>query len=410
MQPFAGLRPKAAYAEEVAAPPYDVLTTEEARLLAKNRPWSFLHISKPDIDLPPNSDPYGREVYAKCAENMARMLKRGILIQDDIPSYYVYRIQVGEHCQTGVVGAGSIGAYENNTIRRHELTRYDKEVDRVNQILAVNAHTGPVLALHKFDAKLSSLTEEIVLEDAAYSIITEQGEIHTLWVVKERHQINTITKCFERIGVIYIADGHHRSAAASRVTAKRKETNSVHTGLESYNTFLLVSFPDTEVKILDYNRVVKDLNGLSPSIFLESLKQNFQISDSEFPVKPSGAMYFGMYLDKKWYCLRFKGDLDAKNPNIKSLDVSILADYILKPVLGIIDVRTDPRIGFVGGSRGLSELKNCVESGNWSVSFSLFPISIRQLIQVADANEIMPPKTTWFEPKLADGLVSLVLD
>ena len=410
IQPFAGLRPKPDYAQVVAAPPYDVLTTEEARLLAKNRPWSFLHISKPDIDLPPDSDSYAKEVYVKGAENMTRMLERGILTRDDTPSYYIYRIKVGKHCQTGVVGAGSIEAYENNIIRRHELTRFDKEMDRVKQILAVNAQTGPVLATHKFDRGLFSLIEEIVVGDSAYSVITERGEVHTLWVVKERQQIKSITESFERIGVIYIADGHHRSAAASRVATERKKTNTAHTGSEPYNTFLLASFPDREVEILDYNRVVKDLNGLSPSMFLKRLEEHFEVSDSKVPIKPRDARSFGMYLENKWYLLRFKGNLDTKNKIINNLDVSILTNYLLTPVLGIIDARTDPRIDFVGGSRGMSELEICVESGSWSVAFSLFPISIKQLTQVADAQEIMPPKTTWFEPKLADGLVSLVLE
>ena len=410
LQPFAAIRPSPEYAQQVIAPPYDVVTTEEARELAKNKPWSFLHISKPEIDLPSGVDPNGNEVYEKGAENMLRMLKNGILCKDDAASYYIYRIETELHCQTGVVGAGSIEAYEKNLIRRHELTRSDKETDRVKQIIAVNAQTGPVFAAHKYDIQLSKIIDELVAGEPAYSVVNEGGDVHTLWVANKRHHIKRITDRFQEIGAIYIADGHHRTAAASRVASERRKTNMAHTGLEAYNTFLVVSFPDTEVKIKDYNRVVKGLNGLSTSAFLKRIEDAFEVCRSEGPTRPIGTKSFGMYIEGQWYSLRFRSDLELPQTVIDNLDVNILMHYLLVPVLGIVDARTDPRIDFVGGSRGMAELQRLVDAGNWSVAFSLFPVSIKELMQVADDKKIMPPKTTWFEPKLADGLVSLALD
>ena len=410
MRPFAALRPSPEYAQEVVAPPYDVVTTEEARKLAKNKPWSFLHISKPEIDLPLGVDPHVDEVYKKGAENMAQMLKKGILFQDDTPSFYIYRIETKLHCQTGVVGAGSVEAYKNNFIRRHELTRFDKETDRVKQIIAVNAQTGPVFTTHKYDIQLSNLIDEISAGEPAYSVTNAEGEVHTLWVVNKERIIKRIAECFQKIGVIYIADGHHRSAAASRVASDRKKTNTAHTGLEAYNTFLIVSFPDTEVQIRDYNRVVKGLNGLSPSKFLNQIENSFEIFATNKPTQPIEKKSFGMYLEGQWYYLKFREQVSTSKSIFDNLDVNILMRYLLSPILGIGDARTDPRIDFVGGSRGMAELQNCVDTGNWSVAFSLFPISMKELKQIADDNQTMPPKTTWFEPKLADGLVSLVLD
>ena len=410
LRPFAGLRPSPEFAQEVIAPPYDVVTTEEARKLAKNKPWSFLHISKPEIDLPSGVDPHVDEVYKKGAENMARMLKKGIICQDDTPSYYIYRIETKLHCQTGVVGAGSVEAYEKNLIRRHELTRFDKETDRVKQIKAVNAQTGPVFTTHEYDFQLSNLIDGISANEPAYSVTNAVGDIHTLWVVNKEQVINRITECFQKIGVIYIADGHHRSAAASRVASERKKSNIEHTGLEAYNTFLIVSFPDTEVQIRDYNRVVKGLNGLSPSKFLNQIKKSFEIFTTYKPAQPVERKSFGMYLEGQWYSLKFREQVGTPESIIDNLDVNILMHYLLSPILGIGDARTDPRIDFVGGSRGMAELQSCVDTGNWSVAFSLFPISMKELKQIADDNQTMPPKTTWFEPKLADGLVSLILD
>ncbi|MDG2032437.1 MAG: DUF1015 family protein [Rhodospirillales bacterium] len=410
IQPFRALRPSPGHAADVVAPPYDVVNTEEARALVEGKPWSFLHISKPEIDLPAGTSPFDDSVYAKGTENINRMVEAGVLVRDAAPAYYVYRVQMEEHVQTGIVGAGSVQAYEKNLIRRHELTRPDKETDRVKQILAVNAQTGPVFTTHKPDQDLSAVTEEITSGAPDYSVTGEGGVLHTLWVVSGVAQMDRITAGFDRLGVIYIADGHHRSAAASRVAADRQAGNPDHTGDEPYNSFLIVSFPEPEVQVLDYNRVIKDLNGLSVEDLILSLGGSFSVEKSADPVKPDAVRTFGMYVQGQWYSLIYTGAApDPANPTA-DLDVSVLTAAVLSPVLGIGDPRTDPRIDFVGGIRGMAELEKRVDGGDWAVAFSLYPTSVDQLIAVADADEIMPPKTTWFEPKLADGMVSLMLD
>ena len=410
IRPFAALRPTPDYANDVVAPPYDVLNTEEARVLAEGNPWSFLHISKPEIDLPEGISPYDDSVYAKGGENINRMIEEGVLVRDLAPAYYVYRVQMGEHIQTGIVGAGSVQAYEKNLIRRHELTRPDKETDRVKQILAVNAQTGPVFTTHKPDQVLSAVTKDIISGPPEYSVIGEGGVVHTLWMVSDVAKIARITSSFDRLGAIYIADGHHRSAAASRVAAKRQAGNPDHNGNESYNSFLIVSFPKPEVQILDYNRIIKDLNGLSVADLVFCLGDSFAVEKSADPVKPDAVRTFGMYVQGQWYRLICTDVLpDHANPTA-DLDVSVLTTRVLSPILGIEDPRTDSRIDFVGGIRGIRELEKRVNSGDWAVAFSLYPTSVDQLIALADANEIMPPKTTWFEPKLADGIVTLMLD
>jgi len=408
--PFAALRPVADLAQEVVAPPYDVVNTEEARALAQEKPWSFLHISKPEIDLPEGTDVYSDEVYAKATENINRMVSEGILRRDADDYYYIYRVQMGNHIQTGIVGAGSVEAYEANLIRRHEFTRPDKETDRVRQIDAVNAQTGPVFTTHKPDSLLEEVIQRTVKGAADYHVIGEGKVEHTLWVVTEPEDIASLTEGFDRLGVIYIADGHHRSAAASRVTAARKEANPNHSGDEPYNTFLIVSFPEAEVQILDYNRVVKDLNGLTPAEFLESIGVGFEVAEKNETAKPSTRNSFGMYLDGKWYALSLKQPAPSGGSPVDQLDIAILTSRLLEPILAIGDPRIDPRIDFIGGIRGMSELEKRVDSGDWAVAFALFPTSMADLMSVADAEEVMPPKSTWFEPKLADGMVSLVLE
>ena len=410
IQPFAALRPSPHHAADVVAPPYDVVNTSEARALAEGKPWSFLHISKPEIDLPAGTSPYDASVYAKGAENINRMIEAGVLVRDLAPAYYVYRVQMGEHIQTGIVGAGSVQAYEKNLIRRHELTRPDKETDRVKQILAVNAQTGPVFTTHEPDPDLSAVTDDVTSGAPNYSVTGEGGAVHTLWMVSDVAQITRITNGFDRLGVIYIADGHHRSAAASRVAAEREARNPNHTGHEPYNSFLVVSFPKPEVQVLDYNRVIKDLNELSAEDLISRLGDSFVVEESAHPVKPDAVRKFGMYVQSQWYSLIYKGAApDLTNPTA-DLDVSVLTATVLSPILGIGDSRTDSRIDFVGGIRGMAGLEQRVDSGDWAVAFSLYPTSLDQLIAIADADKIMPPKTTWFEPKLADGMVSLMLD
>jgi uncharacterized protein (DUF1015 family) len=410
VRPFAALRPVPDLAQEVVAPPYDVVNTAEALALAEDKPWSFLHISKPEIDLPPGTDVFSDEVYAKAAENINRMINEGILKRDAEDYYYIYRVQMGNHIQTGIVGAGSVEAYEANLIRRHEFTRPDKETDRVRQIDAVNAQTGPVFTTHKPNDLLQEVIGRTVAGAADYHVIGEGKVEHTLWVVTDAADIAKITKGFDSLGVIYIADGHHRSAAASRVAAARNEAKANPTGNEPHNTFLIVSFPEAEVKIYDYNRVVKDLNGLSEAELLEKIGAAFNVVEQEEAAKPEARNSFGMYIAGKWYALSIKDPAPEQGSPVDKLDISILTARLLEPILGIGDPRVDPRIDFIGGIRGMAELEKRVNSGDWAVAFALFATSMDDLMSVADAEEVMPPKSTWFEPKLADGMVSLVLE
>lgn len=410
IRPFTGLRPVPERAADVAAPPYDVLNTEEARQRAAGKPWSFLHISKPEIDLPADTDPYAPAVYAKAVENFHKMEKGGVLRRDAKPYFYLYRLQMGEHVQTGLVVAASVAAYDAQRIRRHEFTRPDKEDDRVRQIAALNAQTGPVFLTYRHSSVIDALAGRVASGAPEYDFSAADGVRHTLWVVRDEPVARQLSTAFENVERLYIADGHHRCAAASRVAASRREANPNATGEESYNYFLSVIFPDNQMQIMDYNRVVRDLNGLSRGQFLERVGQAFSIDQSEHAVKPAGVGEFGMYLPGQWYRLRIQPQfIPASNP-VAQLDVSLLADHLIAPILGISDARRDKRIDFVGGIRGLQELERRVDSGEMAVAFALFPTGMDQLMAVADTGEVMPPKSTWFEPKLADGLVSHVLD
>ena len=409
IRPLAGLRPQPEYAADVIAPPYDVLNTEEARLRAEGRPWSFLHISKPEIDLPPNTDPYSDAVYAKGRENLHKMLNAGILKPDAQPHYYLYRLTMGNHQQTGLVAVANVTDYDNNRIRKHELTRPDKEDDRVRQIDALNAQTGPVFLTYKHHPSMDDLIKTLTTSSPIVNITADDGIVHTLWIVDNPAHIDTITTTFDNMDCLYIADGHHRSAAASRVAALRRGNNSQHTGEEAYNYFLTVIFPDNQMQILDYNRVARDLNGLSTSAFLERLTQNFDVESRSQATKPQKNGEFGMYLEGQWYQLTLHADKIPTHDPVARLDVSLLTEYLLNPLLGITDPRRDKRIDFVGGIRGLTELEKRVNSREMAVAFALYPTEMSALMAVADAQQIMPPKSTWFEPKLADGLVSHLL-
>ncbi len=409
IKPFAGLRPKVGKEEDVIAPPYDVLSREEAKEMAKNRPWSFLHISRPEIDLPDSIRSYDSQVYSKGSENLKQMINKGILKSDEKSFYYAYRLSTGNHTQLGIVAIASIEAYESNRIKKHEFTRLDKETDRVNQIDALNAQTGPVFLIYKSNKKIEDLLNQITEKKPDVGVIANDGVKHQIWLIKESLTIESLTTHFNSMKSIYVADGHHRSAAALRVGNKRKENNVNHTGDESYNYFLSVIFPHDQVKLLDYNRIVKDLNGLSKKDFLSLVEKKFSLKKVKSEFKPSKEKEYGMYLDKQWYVLNLKNQSIFKDP-VASLDVSLLGDNLLRPILGISDPRTDQRIDFVGGIRGMRELERRVDSGEWLVAFSVFPTSIDALMSVADAGDVMPPKSTWFEPKLADGLVSHLLD
>jgi len=410
IRPFAGLRPAPAYAAAVAAPPYDVLSTDEARTRATGKPWSFLHISRPEIDLPAGTDPHALRVYAKGAESFQRMLREGVLVRDPRPCYYAYRLSVGGHAQTGLVVAASLADYESNRIRKHELTRPDKEDDRVRQIEALDAQTGPVLLAYPQAQRVDAILAQAASRPAVADIEADDGVRHTIWALGDSESIDELTAAFDAMPALYIADGHHRCAAAARVAAARRRADPRHSGTESYNYVLAVAFPHHQLRILDYNRVVKDLKGLGLLEFQMRIAKHFSNRASETAVVPARHGEFGLYLPKHWYRIEIKPALAQPADPVKRLDVSLLQDYLFAPILGIEDPRTDKRIDFVGGIRGLSELERRVDSGAAAAAFSLYPTRMEDLMAVADAGLVMPPKSTWFEPKLADGLISHVLD
>ncbi|MDP2809718.1 MAG: DUF1015 family protein [Rhodocyclaceae bacterium] len=408
IQPFRGLRPAPGRAADVAAPPYDVLSSEEARLRAAGRPWSFLHISKPEIDLPADTDPTAPAVYAKAAENLEKMLAAGVLVRDEAPGYYAYQIQMGDHVQTGLVAAASVAAYNANRIRKHEFTRPDKEDDRVRQIEALNAQTGPVLLACPSDPVIDALIDRMHQGQPEADVTADDGLRHRIWAVHDAGLIAQVTAAFDALPALYIADGHHRSAAAARVAAARHPAAAIGHRL-ACDHFLSVIFPHRQMKILDYNRVVKDLNGLSADAFLARLGEHFLVSPDSKAVKPSCPGEIGLYLSGRWYRLNIDPKLFSADP-VANLDVSLLSAHVLGPILGIADLRRDKRIDFVGGIRGLTELKRRVDSGEMSAAFAMHPTGMEAMMAVADSGQVMPPKSTWFEPKLADGLVSHVLD
>jgi uncharacterized protein (DUF1015 family) len=410
IRPFAGLRPAAGRAAEVIAPPYDVLSTDEARMQTAGKPWSFLHISKPEIDLPPGTNPYSPEVYAKAADNLRLMMRDGILARDPARCFYVYRLTMGKHTQTGLVAAASVTDYDSNRIRKHEFTQPDKENDRVRQIEALNAQTGPVLLAYPDAPEVDDVLARCSAGAPDADATADNGIRHTLWVVRDAAILSRLTVAFDAMSALYIADGHHRSAAASRVAAARRSANPRHTGEEDYCYFLTVIFPHHELQILAYNRIVADLNGMDAGDFLVRLQTDFSVDKSAMPVKPANSAEFGLYLAGQWYRLVLRRELIPLGDAVSRLDVSLLSDRLLGPVLGITDLRGDKRIEYVGGIRGLQELEKRVNSGEMAAAFTLYPTRMEDLMSVAEAGKVMPTKSTWFEPKLADGLVSHVLD
>lgn len=406
IRPFAALRPASRVAAEVAAPPYDVLSSDEARVRAAGKPWSFLHISKPEIDLAPVVDVHATEVYAKAADNLRRMLDAGVLVRDRRPGYYAWSMSMGSHTQTGIAVSASVAAYDANRIRKHEFTRPDKEDDRVRQIEALDAQTGPVLLAYPDAPEVDAILGAVTGAAPTLDIVADTGVQHLLWDIADAASIEVITNAFERLPALYIADGHHRSAAASRVAARRRNTNPD----ASHEYFLAVAFPHRQMQILPYNRVVADLGGRSKEAFLAEVGVRFAVDRAEAPVMPAQSGEFGLYLAPDWYRLRIRPGLVRQDDPVARLDVSVLADHLLAPVLGITDPRRDTRIDFVGGIRGLSELERRVDRGGMACAISMFPTRMEELMAVADAGEVMPPKSTWFEPKLADGLLSHVID
>ena len=408
--PFRGLRPDPKQTDQVIAPPYDVVSADEARARAAGKPFSFLHVSRPEIDLPEDTDPYSEGVYARGRTNFEDQIKRGVLVRDPEPYYYLYRLVMGSHTQTGLVAAASVEAYRNNRIKKHEFTRPDKEDDRVRQIDALNAQTGPVFLTYRHSEAIDRVAASIASNPPEVDVTADDGVRHTLWVIRDRDSIDRLTHGFDSLDFLYIADGHHRSAAASRVADKRRESNPKHSGREYYNYFLSVIFPDNQMQILPYNRVIKDLNGLSESEFLKKLGESFDVDPQNQPFQPSHGGEFGMYLPGRWHRLALHPEGIPSDDPVGRLDVSLLTDRVIAPILGITDTRRDKRIDFVGGIRGLKELERRVDSGGMAVAFSMFATTLADLMAVADAGEVMPPKSTWFEPKLADGMVSHLLD
>jgi uncharacterized protein (DUF1015 family) len=405
VRPFPGLRPRRDLAAAVASPPYDVLNTEEAREMAKGNPYSFLHINKPEIDLPLGTDPYSMVVYEKGRDNLRSFIEKGVMKQDDQACFYLYAQQMGDHRQVGLVAAASVQEYIEDRIKKHELTREVKERDRVNHISTLNAQVGPVFLTYKAVSEIDTLFEEIQQGDPEVDFTSSDGIRHTLWVIGSRKAIESVAQLFMKVPELYVADGHHRSVSAQIICNKRREENPGYTGAEPWNYFLTVIFPHDQMKILPYNRVVKDLRGLDSTAFLEKVKEVFDVESAAGAFEPERTRNFGMYLDGHWYRLTVKaGTFDDEDP-VNSLDVAILQNNLLTPVLGIGDPRKDDRIDFVGGIRGLGELEKRVNGGEMTVAFSLHATTIEQLIAIADAGKYMPPKSTWFEPKLRSGLV-----
>jgi uncharacterized protein (DUF1015 family) len=413
IKPFRGYVPNVELADKVASPPYDVLSSDEARKMAEGNPHTFLHVVKPEIDLPVDTDIHSEKVYQKGAENLKKLIKNKDLVKSESQSFYVYRQRMGDVVQTGLVVGASVEEYNKNLIKKHEFTRKDKEDDRTKHVEALNANTGPVFLTYPHKDEIDAFVAEITLASPYIDFVAEDGISHTLWLVTEGAKCDKLQKIFAGIPALYVADGHHRSAAASRVQAIRKANNPHHTGDESYNYFLSVIFPDNQLYVMDYNRALKDLNGLSSEGLMTKIKEIFEVSELNISkpedAKPTKRTEFGMRLEGKWYKLNVKDGVVPKNDPVKSLDVAILQDNILNPVLGIDDPRTNKRIDFIGGIRGLKELERRCDL-DCKVAFAVYPTGMDQLMAIADAGEVMPPKSTWFEPKLRSGMVVRTLD
>ncbi len=404
IRPFRGLRPAQHVAEQVIAPPYDVINTEEARAFAADKPLNFLHVSRAEIDLPPGTPPFSESVYETAARNFRALISKQVLVRDATEKFYVYGLAADGRQQTGLVGVVSVADYLAERIRKHEHTRPDKENDRIAHMQALNAQTGPTMLVYREIPGAQALLDDVCGERPDYDSLELGGVKHSLWSVEDPNLNGELAKAFTDAPEFYIADGHHRSAAAAGVAERREGKGS---GACQY--FLAVVFPHTQMRILDYNRVVRDLGDLSTDRFLERVRQSFTVERYDEPVRPRTAGEFGLYLDRTWYRLTLRPETNSEDP-IERLDVRRLETHLLNPILGITDLRTDPRIDFVGGGRGLAELERRVDSGGMRAAFSLYPTSLKDLMAVADTGAVMPPKSTWFEPKLADGLIAHVLD
>ncbi len=403
LRPFKAIRPKTDYAAAVAALPYDVMNSAEAAEMVKGNPYSFLHVDKAEIDLPAGNDLYSDAVYAKAAENLGKLVTDGICEQEEQPCLYLYRQVMNGRPQTGIVGCASIDDYINNVIKKHELTRADKEADRIRHVDTCNANTGPIFLCYSRKAAVDAVIDRYLATEPLYDFTTEDEIKNTVWRIADAEDIHIIQNAFEQIPALYIADGHHRCASAVRVGLKRREENPDFTGNEEFNFFLCVCFRADELEIMDYNRLLADLNGNTEDELLEKLSECFAIEAADGIYKPCVKHNFGLYLGKKWYSLTLKDGLCDENDPVASLDVSVLQKNVIAPIFGIDDPRTSKRIDFVGGIRGLTELERRCEI-DMECAFAMYPTSLDELMRIADAGEIMPPKSTWFEPKLLSGL------
>ncbi|MDR0412183.1 MAG: DUF1015 domain-containing protein [Dysgonamonadaceae bacterium] len=406
VKPFKGIRPPKKYVTEIASRPYDVLSSEEAREEAKGNEKSLYHIIKPEIDFPAGKDEHDADVYQKAVDNFRKFQENGWLVQDEKENYYIYAQTMNGRTQYGLVVGSYVGDYLSGVIKKHELTRKDKEEDRMKHVRINNANIEPVFFAYPENPELDRIVREVVRKAPEYDFVSSDAIGHHFWVVDDEAAIQRITAIFAAIPYLYIADGHHRSAAAALVGAEKARQNPHHTGKEEYNYFMAVCFPDNQLKIMDYNRVIKDLNGLTPAGFLHALSEDFYVTDKGEAIHhPEKLHQFALYLNKRWYSLEAKPETYDDNDPIGVLDVTISSNLILDKIIGIKDLRTDKRVDFVGGLRGLEELQRRVDSGEMAAALALYPVSMKQLIDIADTGNIMPPKTTWFEPKLRSGLI-----
>ncbi len=410
---FRAWRPRPGLEKKVASYPYDVLSSEEARDLAQDNPLSFLHVVKPEIDLPAGTDLYSQAVYDKAKANFQKFIQDGILIQEQDPKLYIYRQTMEGREQYGIVGCVSVGDYDSDVMKKHEHTRPAKEKERITHVDITNANAGPIFLTYKAKDAVNRLVAEAVKSTPVYDFIASDGIGHTVWIIANDNISEQIIKEFHKIDFLYVADGHHRSASAAKVANKRREANPGHTGEEEYNFFLAVLFPDEQLRILDYNRVVRHLNNHTEEELFEFLDAFYSVKDmGQEPYKPQKKGEVGMYLNKTWYRLMTKAEIAPadKDDPVKSLDISVLQNNVLRPFFGIDNPRTSDDIDFIGGIRGLEELVKLVDSGKFRVAFAMYPVSIGELMNIADAGEVMPPKSTWFEPKLRSGLLVHTLD
>ncbi|MDU5105231.1 MULTISPECIES: DUF1015 domain-containing protein [unclassified Clostridium] len=403
IRPFKAIRPINELVDKIAALPYDVMDSDEARDMVKDNPYSFLHVDKAEVDLPKDIDVYDDRVYEKAKDNLDKMINEGLYLQDNKPNYYIYRQVMKGRSQTGLVACASIDDYTNNIIKKHELTREEKEIDRINHVYKCEAHTGPIFLTYREDKRISNILNEWIKKEPLYDFIADDGVAHTVWIIDDEDTVNNLQELFKSVKYLYIADGHHRSASAVKVGHIKRAEKEDYTGEEEFNYFLSISYPDSELEVLDYNRTVKDLNGLSTEEFLEKVKEKFEVNESSERVKPSEKHTFGMYIDNQWYLLKAKEGIFNPEDPVDRLDVSILQNSLLRPILGIEDPRKSKRIKFIGGIRGLKELERRANT-DMKVSFSMYPTTTEDIMAIADSGEIMPPKSTWFEPKPRSGI------